>query len=222
MHIKLFGRLFAYLVILVIAFTAKTESLDVVTQPAHNSEFLAVSANVTIDAPIQNVLPFFHGGNACWQWQLRCKSSKVLAKLNSRHQIVYTVINMPWPLSDRDLIFDVAVKGATATGTGLILDSNENSFDENKENNPVLISLKPYSGELEQLVQNEKLVRAMSTIDYSLSPISEHQTQLSIYMHTEFGGSVSPSMINTRLEKSVRQDINALLQLINKKTRPPS
>lgn len=222
MHIKLFGRLFAYLVILVIAFTAKTESLEVVTQPAHNSEFLAVSATVTIDAPIHNVLPFFHGGNTCWQWQLRCKSSKVLAKLDTRHQIVYTVINMPWPLSDRDLIFDVVVKGAMATDTGLILDSNENSFDESKYNNQVLISLKPYSGKLEQLIQKGNLVRATSTIDYTLSPISVRQTQLSIYMHTEFGGSVSPSMINTRLEKSVRQDINALLQLINKKTRPPS
>lgn len=171
------------------------------------SGFLEVKSEVKINAPLNSVLPYFQGENGCWQWQLKCKSSVILKKINEHHQVVYTVVNMPWPITDRDFVFEARVsEHSTASAQGLT--------------KKVVISLAPHPNPEQYNKEKSKLVRATSNIVYELTASSDNKTQLNIYMHTDFSGSISPKLINGRLVDSLRDDIDALLQLIDGNSRP--
>ena len=97
--------------------------------------------------------------------------------------MVYTVVNMPWPITDRDFIFDAKVtEHSAASAQGLI--------------KRVVISLTPHSNPGQYNKEKSKLVRATSNIVYELTASSDNKTQLNIYMHTDFSGSISPKLIN--------------------------
>ena len=171
------------------------------------SGFLEVKSEVKINAPLNSVLPYFQGENGCWQWQLKCKSSVILKKINEHHQVVYTVVNMPWPITDRDFVFEAKVaEHSTASAQGLT--------------KKIVISLAPHPNPELYNKEKSKLVRATSNIVYELTASSGNKTQLNIYMHTDFSGSISPKLINGRLVDSLRDDIDALLQLIDGNSRP--
>lgn len=171
------------------------------------SDFLEVKSEVKINAPLNAVLPYFQGENGCWQWQLKCKSSVILEKINDHRQVVYTVVNMPWPITDRDFVFDANV-------------SEHHDVSGQAANKKLVISLAPYPNPELYNKEKSKLVRATSNIVYELTASADNKTQLNIYMHTDFSGSISPKLINGRLVDSLRDDIDALLQLIDGNPRP--
>ena len=177
------------------------------TRMPKTSGFLEVKSEVKINAPLDVVMHYFQGENGCWSWQLKCKSSVILEKINEQHQVVYTVVNMPWPITDRDFVFDAKI---TEHSAGPVQGVTKK----------VVISLAPHPNPEQYNKEKSNLVRATSNIVYELTASSDNKTQLNIYMHTDFSGSISPKLINGRLVDSLLDDIDALLQLIDGNPRP--
>ncbi len=52
----------------------------------------------------QKLIEAYGDGKGCPEWLGLCKKSEVVAKHDDGSETLYVVINMPWPLSDRDSV----------------------------------------------------------------------------------------------------------------------
>jgi hypothetical protein len=169
----------------------QTKHVSIYTRDKPNSKFLQVKAEVTLSANWTKVIAQFSDENKCWDWQGRCSSVNIIKKINESDRLMYTVIDMPWPVSNRDFLFYAALSFNSAT----------------KVTN---LTLTP----AEDVDYPSGLVRAKSNIHYVITPMSEELTQLNILMHTEFGGDITASFVNSKLVDELFIDIEELTSLI--------
>lgn len=156
------------------------------------SKFLQVKAEITFPAPTDKVLNYFGSGDQCWQWQNRCDSTKVLEQLSESEQIVHVVVDMPWPISDRDFLIHSQKR-------------------INKDSGVFELSLSP----AKQAELETDYVRGKSNNRYLLTPVEENKSKLIITRHTEFGGEVSAKLINPRMIKEFEKDVKSLIKLVH-------
>ena len=132
-------------------------------------------------------------GKGCNPWRELCQSSTVLESLPGSQRTIHMVLNMPWPLADRDMVIH-----SRAT-----LDANNKAFTVNFTSADDSYPVKDY-------------VRATSSGEYHIRARSEQQLEFSMIMHTELGGNLSPSIINDRLVENTLADITRLVNLAEK------
>lgn len=171
------------------------------TRELKDSPFLNVKAEVTFNHASVNVEAQFTAGHECWPWQGRCSSSKVLATMPQQTQIVYTTLDMPWPVSDRDFLFYSVLQKSPAKGmTKLTLRPVTTELTDDSQSH----YLKP----------TKKFVRASSNIEYTIVSLGPKKSKLTILMHTDLGGDISPSFVNTKLVDELYKDIKSLIKLV--------
>lgn len=172
-----------------------------------NSDFDATKAEVMLAMPIQKALKYFPQKNQCWSWINRCKLSQTLRALSETQSLVYTIIDMPWPLSDRDFVFLTEMEGSTA-----LTSSDESGIDAK-----IKLIFVPSQAHVEtaHLHKKKGLVRGFSHATYELKALDENQTKLTMFMHTEFGGNVSAGLINSKLVKELEKDVKTLIKMTN-------
>lgn len=56
------------------------------------------------ESAFQNIIDLFGDGTNCPQWMNLCKSSEVLQEHPNGSKTIHSVINMPWPFSNRDAV----------------------------------------------------------------------------------------------------------------------
>lgn len=169
----------------------QTKNISIYTREKPNSKFLQVKAEVTLSANSTKVVAQFSDDNKCWDWQGRCSSVNIIKNINENERLMYTVIDMPWPVSNRDFLFYTTLSFNSAT----------------KITN---LTLTP----AEDVDYPSDLVRAKSNIHYIITPMSEESTQLNILMHTEFGGDIPARFINSKLVDELFSDIEDLASLL--------
>jgi hypothetical protein len=198
-----FGWVLLGLPLMVSAATATSESewvlaqdedrIQVYTRPVADSPFLEVKATALINAPIAEVAEAMGDGEGCGEWRAMCKSSNVLNTLSETEQLVYLVLDMPWPVTDRDMVIhskaniDVVAKTVTV--------QLESASSEHPE---------------------QDYVRAISNGSYQIEALTENQVEFTYVIHTDLGGDLSPSMINPRLVASTYEDIKRLQKFAEK------
>lgn len=184
----------------------QTKQLSIFSAKKIDSDFLQIKAEINFVSPSEKVLAQFGEGNECWQWQGRCASSKIVKQLNKNEKIVYTTINMPWPLTDRDFLF-------------------YSLFNFDVETQTTTLTLSPATNkQAENLVLQTDLVRAKSNIVYTVHPIPKtsttaYSTKLTILMHTDLGGDISPSFVNQKLVDELHEDIIILIKLVERSVK---
>ncbi len=169
----------------------KHDAYSIFTRHFESSDYLQVKAEVKINAPVSSISPYFSASDRCWQWQLRCGSTKLLKSDSANKNTVYVVVDMPWPIDDRDFVFDTA-------------------YYESPADNSITLTISP-----SEIEHKSDYVRAKSNVKYTLSPVTENKTLLSILMHTEFGGSTPALFINGMLHKELKNDLEALIELVS-------
>jgi hypothetical protein len=160
------------------------------SRPVADSPFLAVKAVATIDAPAEKVAHLLGDGNGCSAWRAMCKSSEVLSAVSDSESLVYLVLDLPWPVSDRDLVVrSIAHVDAQSQTLHVKLESAS-------DKHPV-----------------QDYVRAESSGEYELKVIGAAQSQFTYIQHTDIGGDLSPDMINPSLISETFADIRRLQEL---------
>ena len=165
------------------------ENYQLFKRKISSSEFLQVKGELVIERPFEHVLKSFGDGDKCWTWQKRCKKTKVVKVLSEYDQVVYVAVDMPWPLSDRDFLI-----------------RSHSQFDTQ----PKFFQL-TLSPEMETQYQST-YVRGELNNKYMVTALTAQTTKITIIMHTEFGGTVSPSMINGRIIDELETDIKLLIK----------
>lgn len=175
------------------------EQISVYSREKADSEFLQIKVEVALAANIADVVSVFGDGSECLQWQSRCMSSKVLRRINENETLVYTSIDMPWPLTSRDFIF-------------------HSLFKVDAKTNVTTLTLSPYSEQDKELEPEfdikSDLVRAKSNVLYTIEAIDELSTKLTMLIHTDLGGDIPPSFVNSSLVDELYGDMVLLVTLV--------
>jgi hypothetical protein len=169
------------------------EHIQLYTRPVAGSPFLEVKAVTLINAPITKVADTFGDGDGCSAWRALCKSSEVLSMVSDTERYVYLVLDLPWPLSDRDMVIHSTVQIDPASKTATV------QLESASSNRPA----KDY-------------VRAESSGEYMIKVISDEQVEFTYIMHTDLGGDLSPEVINPQVASSTFTDIAQLRLLAEK------
>jgi len=169
------------------------ERIQCYTSPVMGSPFLAVKVTALVNAPIEKVTKSLGTGDACSEWQAMCKSSTVLSTVSDTERYVYTVLDLPWPLSDRDMVVRSIVHIDPEAKT---------------------VTVKLESASARHPEQN--YVRAESNGQYRIRLINDQQVEFTYVMHTDLGGDLSPDLINPRVSDSTYEDVRRLQVLAEK------
>lgn len=164
--------------------------ITIYSRAVADSPFLAVKAVATIDAPAQKVAELLGDGNGCSAWRKMCKSSEVLRTVSDSERVIYMVLDLPWPVSDRDLVVRSIAH-----------------VDEQAKTLHVTLA----SASSEHPVQD--YVRAQSSGEYALKVIGDDRSEFTYIQHTDIGGDLSADMINPSLLSSTFDDIRRLQEL---------
>jgi hypothetical protein len=166
------------------------QGVKLYTASIDGSDYVAVKAVTQIDASMETMVAVLGDGEGCNQWRELCQSSRVLKTLPDSQRTIYMVLNMPWPLADRDMVIH-----SRAT-----LDTESKAFTVNFTSAQDSYPMQEY-------------VRAISSGRYHIRPTSQQQVEFSMVMHTELGGNLSPSIINDRLVKNTLADVARLVRI---------
>ena len=169
------------------------EQVQLYTRPVAGSPFLEVKATTLINAPIARVVEAFGTGEGCSAWRAICKSSEIISAVSDTESYVYLVLDMPWPLSDRDMVIHSKAHIDQAART-------------------VTVQLEPASSKHPAT----DYVRAESSGEYTVKELSEQQVELTFIMHTDLRGDLPPEAINPRVADSTLTDVLALRRLTEK------
>ena len=88
------------------------------------------------------------------QWIENVKSVKILARLSPSETVVYTQLDSPWPVSDRDMVSYSCYKRLNITDTELKISTYPNYFDEQ----PNMIRITEIEG---RWLLSEKIVQGL-------------------------------------------------------------
>jgi hypothetical protein len=166
------------------------QGVKLYTASIDGSDYVAVKAVAQIDASMETIVAVLGDGEGCNQWRELCQSSRVLKTLPDSQRTIYMVLNMPWPLADRDMVIH----------SRTTLDNENKAFTVNFTSAQDSYPMQEY-------------IRAISSGRYHIRPTSQQQVEFSMVMHTELGGNLSPSIINDRLVKNTLADVTRLVAI---------
>ena len=161
------------------------------SRDVQDSRFKETRHVTELDASLPQVLSALGDGTTCVAWLKLCKSIKIIERVNQREFLAYAVLNMPWPVSNRDLVFR-----STRIGE--------------PEDKVV---------EVRQLAEPDayppgKLVRMISENVYTIESMRDRKVRLTWTLHTNPGGGLSPKLVNSRAHKETRRDLRSLIKYL--------
>jgi hypothetical protein len=164
--------------------------IQIYTRPVAGSPFREVKATALINAPIARVASVLGDGEGCSEWRAMCQSSEVLGTASDTERYVYQVLDMPWPLSDRDMVI-------------------HSIADIDMDAKTVTVQLESAPSKLPE----QDYVRATSSGQYQIEALGEEQAVFTYIMHTDLGGDLSADLINPRMTASTYDDVKRLQAL---------
>lgn len=202
------------------ALEKQTSKYKLFTRPHNNSPFLQIKSESVFNVELSKVKAHFTD-KGCWRWNLRCRQSVVkVSDDKTIGEYLKVGVDMPWPIDDRDFVFKIEKKETLGAGSEfpkfeLLLnpiDGIAKSKGYVRGRSQAHYYLETISSELvsdDDISNNDT-----SNNDNALKAVAQKYTKLTIIMHTEFGGSVSPSLINGKLLSEHESDIKALYDLV--------
>ena len=100
------------------AWSLREESgkIRIYTMDQSDSSFQVFKAEALLDAPIEAVMAVMVNPASCMEWVLNCSESYGVGKGNFNDRYVYSVNDMPWPVTDRDYVLHIHTQGDEASG----------------------------------------------------------------------------------------------------------
>jgi hypothetical protein len=167
------------------------QRIQVFTREVTGSDYLEVKATTIINAPVDKVVAALGDGSSCSKWRTLCKSSTVLNTVSEQERYIHQVLDLPWPIADRDLVIHSTT----------IIDPQSQS---------ATVSVESTS----KMMPPEDYVRAQSNGQFAITVVGEGQVEFAYIMHAELGGDLSPGIINSQLASSTFEDMKLLQALV--------
>lgn len=166
------------------------DGVTLYTHAVEGSDFLAVRAVAQIDTTIDTLLAELADTRGCTQWRENCRSIRLLRQVGDNERIFHMVLDLPWPVADRDLVFR-ATRSFAPGGDAVRIDVHS------------------VEGELPP----QAYVRATTEAVYLIRRLAPGRVELSYTVHVDLGGKVAAGLVNARLLASTRHELAHLITL---------
>lgn len=173
------------------AFEKEKDNIRIYTRAVENSDFAAIRASAVMKTDSESVAAALGDGDGCAKWRLMCKSSRVLEVTSDVERLIYMVLDLPWPLSDRDVV----MRSIT-------------SIDTDKKT--AIISLNSDSA----AYPAQKNVRAECNGRFVITVRGDNEVEVAYEMHADLGGNISADMVKSRQLSSTLKEMAALRKLL--------
>lgn len=164
-------------------------NINTYTQSVPGSKYKAAKHVAVIETTLDKFFDIVGDGSACNPWLSLCESAKIIEKINDLEYVGYAVINMPWPLSKRDFVYRSTASVDSKSGTIVIEQVSEPSS-----------------------YPKSNLVRMESKNTFYIEPMNSEHIRLTWIVHSNPGGNVPASIVNSRIHKDTRKDLLSLVQ----------
>ena len=120
-----------------------------------------------------------------------CKRSRIVSEPSENVSIRHLILDMPWPVSDRDMVM-------------------KSLLQIDPEWQRAVIDGATVSDQLPE----QKYVRADSRIRYEMRRLDSGETELVYMNHTNLNGGVPAGLFNSKVVSSTRDEIQALKHFV--------
>ena len=166
------------------------DGISIFTREVEGSPYIAVKAVARIDAPAARLSDLMGTGDGCVEWRAMCKSSEVIETVSEHERYVYMVLDLPWPIADRDLVLHTTT-------------------EIDPETQSATVHLRSASTKHPQ----QEVIRAETEGRFVIKIVDPERSEFTYIMHTELGGDLSPGMVNPRVTDGAREDLERLKKL---------
>jgi hypothetical protein len=81
------------------------EGIAVYTRKVEASPILEYKASMMVQAKLSTLMRFFEDAKKLPQWYYQCIQAEPLASESAEESIVYFVLHLPWPVTERDCVY---------------------------------------------------------------------------------------------------------------------
>lgn len=169
------------------------DNIQLYTRPVAGSDFLAIRASTVMAADSDAVAAALGDGDGCSEWRRMCKSSRILEVASEQERLIYMVLDLPWPLSDRDVVMRSITHIDPQSKTAVVkLQSDSGAYPAQKQ------------------------VRAQCNGQFIIKVLGEKQVEVAYEMHADLGGDISADMVKSRQISATLAEMGALRALVER------
>lgn len=153
------------------------DGISVYTRPVEGSSYRAVQAAMTVATTPSAAVGLIFDTDACPQWADLCKESRVFEEVSDKEMYVYTLNDIPWPVSDRDATTHV-------------------EWHHDEDDGTVTMTATVVGDKLPETPRTVRL--SEGTTSWEFRPVSDGQLEIISRAHIEPGGAI-PGWLSNRL-----------------------
>lgn len=172
-----------------------SEGISVFTRDVENSKFKALRVKCVLHSTLSQLVLALMDVNNSEEWIYHTSGVYVVKQVSPAELYYYSMVNMPWPASDRDFVAHVKVSQDAVTKVVTI---DGDCKDD-------LVPHKP------------KIVRVThSLVKWVLTPLKNGQVELVYTIHADPGGSLPAWLVNMFITQGPLQSIKKLRIILQK------
>ena len=151
------------------------DGIAVYTRRVEASPILEFKSSVIVNEPLEKVISFFEDETNLIRWYYQCVRAEVVRKNSLGERIFYFVINLGWPVKDRDCVFTQVKSLDPASG---VISYNLCALPE---------TLPRKKGKVRVLFLDAT---------WRFTPLEGNRTEIYFQQHSNPGGSVPVFLVN--------------------------
>ncbi len=165
------------------------QGIQVRVRKVEDSPILEYKGTVVVDASMDKVVAFYEDTKRMTEWFHQCSESKMLEQKSPDDKILYFAIRMPWPVSDRDSVYERVRTKDPATG----------AMEYHASVRPNVYPL-----------QNGRIRMPRVKGIWRFTPLPDGRTEVYYQQHGDVGGYIPAWLVN---QLAVNIPFNTLLNL---------
>ncbi|MFA6403338.1 MAG: START domain-containing protein [Salinivirgaceae bacterium] len=177
-------------------FFKESNDITVYFRTAEKSNIKELKLTTTINATVQTVQSIITNVDLLHTWGYGCVESKLLKRVGTGELYYYYVADVPWPISDRDVVIHMKISHDSISGVTNINSMNYNGMIPEKEDRTRV-----------------QYVRA----HWQLTPIKKDLMQLDFMISSDLGSNFPDWLVNYAMSYSPIKSMIALKEIVNGK-----
>lgn len=159
-----------------------------------NSDFQQFKAQVTIDAPMQEIIEFIQNTAQTPNWYYNIISAKLLPSNIENQYLIYSVINLPWPMSNRDSIIEARPHKNADQSISIFLNARAQAYPK----------------------QQDKIRVPYVSGHWHFVSLAKNRTQVELQLSAQPGGYIPSWLANAIITNMPLKSLSKLKQLIER------
>ncbi|MBI3307112.1 MAG: START domain-containing protein [Candidatus Omnitrophica bacterium] len=149
--------------------------IEVSVRKVEGSPILEYKASMIVETGLEKVLAFYEEGQRMPEWFYQCVESRLLEEKSPNEKILYFVIDLPWPVKNRDSVYHRVRSQDPATGAVEF----------------VISAVPDYLPEQDGRVRTPALKGI-----WRFTPLPDGRTEVYYQQHSDAGGHIPAALVN--------------------------